>query len=219
MKKVISFAVVSLVSFIAFPTSVVAASSSDEDYQEFSYDDLVNQLHSKTKKTVTNSYSAFDDVRIHASIGYINSFADIETSNGSIRRHQNGLQLAMGMDLFSPNWFSEACFKNFGLTTGPKDEVSLKAIELKIGYQNQVQGPWSYSLASGLSNRFLKYKNFSTGETLESTTPSMLISMGVSAEVSKALSFGIDLTGKSPIVNETHDRGSYDFTIKMNAYL
>lgn len=208
---------------VAIPTSVLASSTSDKnknvEYEELSYDDLLQKLSSKTKNTTAQSFSAFDDISIHAGVGYINSFADIKTNDGTLRRHQNGMQLAIGMDLFSPNWYSEAGFKNFGVTTGTTDEISLKAIELKMGYRNQIQGPWSYTLNTGLSNRYLKFKNLKTGEQFESTTPSMLIGMGLLTKISPGLELEFDMNSKNPIVNETNDRGSYDFTIRMNAVL
>lgn len=193
--------------------------SADTHYEEIGYDELLQRLSSKTKRQTAQSYSAFDEINLHASIGYLNSFADIKTSAGTLRRHQNGLQLAIGMDLFSPNWYSEGSFKNFGVTSGVTDEVSIKEMEIKLGYKNQINKPWSFIVNSGLSNRFLKFQSLKTNEKFETTTPSMLVGLGLEAAVASQLSLSFEMNGKSPIVNETNDRGSYDFAIRMNATL
>lgn len=220
LSLLLSLSVSILTPPLAWASSTIKASSSNnDDYEEVSYDDLLLKLSSKTKKNHANSSSSFDDIKIHAGIGYINSFADIKTSAGTLRRHQNGLQLAVGMELFSTNWYSESSFKNFGITTGVSDEVSLKEVEIKIGYKNQVQRPWSFLVNTGISNRFLNYTNFSTQERISATTPSMLIGMGLSAGITEQLSLSFEMNGKSPIVNETTDRGSFDFSLRMNAIL
>ena len=204
--------------FFSAPTLVQAAASS-ADYEEVSYDDLLNELSAKKKNFVKKEQSSFDDVRLHAGIGYTNSFTNISTKEDNITRHANGIQLSVGMDLFSSNWYSEGVFRNYGLTSSGSEEFSLRELDLKIGYTNKIDSLWSYSLSSGLSNRFLRYSDSARGISIDDTTPSLAISSGLNAQLHKNLSIGAELGARSALINRTADKSSLDFAIRLTTSL
>lgn len=205
-------------SFFSAPTLVQAAASSS-DYEEVSYDDLLNELSSKKKNFVKKEQSSFDDVRLHAGIGYANSFTNISTQNENFSRHASGIQLSVGMDLFSANWYSEGVFRNYGLTSSGSEEFTLREVDLKIGYTNNLQSIWSYSLSSGLSNRFLRFSDSSRGISVDDTTPSLVISSGMTAQLHKNLSIGAEIGARSALVNRTADKNSVDFALRLTTSL
>ena len=127
------------------------------DYQEVSYDDLVNELNSQKTRMQVKKTSSFDEVKINAGVGYVNSFSNISTQKQNFNRHTNGIQLSVGMDLFSPNWYSEGIFRNYGVTTSGSEELNLKDLDLRIGYRQNLEKIWDYTLSAGLSNRFLNF--------------------------------------------------------------
>lgn len=201
------------------PTFVQAASDSQGDYQEVSYDDLLNELSAKKHAVTKTTKSDLDEVRLHAGIGYANSFTNIATQKQNFNRHAAGIQLSVGMDLFSPNWYSEGVFRNYGQNSSGSEEFSLREIDLKIGYTNKLESIWSYTLSSGLSNRFLKFSDANTAINVDETTPSLVISTGFMGQIHRNLSIGAEVGARSALVNRTADKNSFDFAFRLTTSL
>ncbi|MFP5520014.1 MAG: hypothetical protein ACLGGX_08935 [Bdellovibrionia bacterium] len=196
--------------------SVQADSSS---YEEISYEDLVEKLSAKKSKYVPTTEDPFLGVQIHTGIGFVNSFSYFKINDQVLNRHQNGVQLSLGMDLFSPQWFSEASFRNYGLTETGSEEWTVREFDLRIGYKEQLDGPWGYSLHTGLANRFFDLRDRVKDINESGQTPAMMIGLGVTAKVHRQLQFGFDVINKSPIVGDSADKGSLDLTVKVSASL
>lgn len=214
--KTIQFAFIALAVSVV-PTIVQATNSAD--YEEVSYDDLLNELSAKKVSLKQEQSSSFDTVRLHAGIGYVNSFSNIATQKQNFNRHANGIQLSLGMDLFSPNWYSEGVFRNYGLTSSGSEEMTLREFDLKIGYTDKLESIWSYSLSSGLSNRFLRFTDPARNIDVNDTTPSLVVSTGFSAQLHKNLSLGAELSARSAVVNRTADKNSFDFAFRLSTSL
>ncbi|WP_415064025.1 hypothetical protein [Bdellovibrio sp.] len=215
--KTIQFVLIAFSLFTA-PTLVQAANES-ADYQEVSYDDLLNELSAKKKNLTQKQSSSFDEVRLHAGIGYVNSFTNIAAEKQNFNRHANGIQLSLGMDLFSPNWYSEGVFRNYGLTSSGSEEMTLREFDLKLGYTNKLESIWAYSISSGLSNRFLKFSDPTRNINVDDTTPSLVVSTGFMAQVHKNLSLGAEVSARTAVVNRTADKNSFDFAFRLNTSL
>lgn len=215
--KTIQFVLIAL-SLFAAPTLVQAAGAPSE-YEEVSYDDLLNELSAKKNSLAKKQNSSFDDVRLHAGIGYANSFTNISAQKQNFNRHASGIQLSLGMDLFSPNWYSEGVFRNYGLTSSGNEELTLREFDLKLGYTNTLESIWKYSISSGLSNRFLKFKDSTKDIDVDSTTPSLVVSTGFFAQVHRNLSLGAEVSARTAMVNDTSDKNSFDFAFRLNTSL
>jgi hypothetical protein len=200
-------------------STLVQAYSIGSDYQEVSYDDLLNELSSKKRKITNYKTSSFDTVRLHAGVGFANSFSNIAAAKQNFNRHASGIQVSLGMDLFNPNWYSEGIFKNYGVNTSGSEEMSLRELDLKIGYTNSLEKMWSYTIASGLSNRFLSFSDTSRGIDVDSTTPSLIVSTGFQAKIHQNVSLGAEVSAHSAIVSQTVDKSSFDFAIRINTSL
>lgn len=208
-----------LFPLMTLPTLVQAADAGKDDYEEVSYDDLVNELNAKKKNIASGQTSSFDDVRLHAGIGYVNGFTNISAANSNFNRHANGIQLSLGMDLFSPNWYSEGVFKNYGVTSSGSEEMTLRELDLKIGYTNKLESIWSYSVSTGLSNRFLQFSDSSKNIHVDDTTPSLIVSTGFAAQVHQRLSIGAEISAHTAMVNKTADKNSFDFAFRLSTSL
>ncbi|KYG64903.1 hypothetical protein AZI86_11940 [Bdellovibrio bacteriovorus] len=211
--------VLAISSALFTSTLVQAASDNQGDYQEVSYDDLLNELSAKKRAVTKTTKSDLDEVRLHAGIGYANSFTNIATQNQNFNRHAAGIQLSVGMDLFSPNWYSEGVFRNYGQNSSGSEEFSLREIDLKIGYTNKLESIWSYTLSSGLSNRFLKFSDANTAINVDETTPSLVISTGFMGQIHRNLSIGAEVGARSALVNRTADKNSFDFAFRLTTSL
>lgn len=214
--KAIQFTLALLLT-VSLPTLVQAASGSD--YEEVSYDDLLNELSAKKQHLKNESHSAFDDIRLHAGIGFANAFTNISAGGQNFNRHASGIQLSMGMDLFNPHWYSEGVLRNYGVSSSGSEEFTLREVDLKIGYTNTLESIWSYTLSSGLSNRFLKFSDSSKNISVNDTTPSLVVSTGFMGQIHKNLSLGAEVSARSAVVNRTSDKNSFDFAFRLNTSL
>lgn len=217
MLKSIPFALISF-ALLTTPTLVQAASPGAE-YQEVSYDDLLNELSAKKKNITNANVSSFDAVRLHAGIGYVNSFTNISAQKQNFNRHATGIQVSMGMDLFSPHWYAEGILKNYGLTNIGDEELSLRELDLKLGYTNKLESIWSYNLSSGLSNRFLRFSDPTKNIDVDSTTPSLIISTGFNGQVHKNVSLGVEVSAHTAVISRTIDKNSFDLAFRITTSL
>lgn len=217
MLKTIPFVLITF-SFFSTPTFVQAATP-DTAYEEVSYDDLLTELSSKKRNLTNYQTSPFDTVRLHAGVGYANSFTNISAEKQNFNRHAAGIQISLGMDLFSPNWYSEGVFRNYGLTNTGNEELTLRELDLKLGYTNTLESIWSFSLSSGLSNRFLRFTDPTKNIDVESTTPSLVVSTGFHAQVHRNVSIGAEVSAHTAVISRTIDKNSFDFAFRINTSL
>jgi hypothetical protein len=199
----------------SLPTLVQAEMKDSHDYTEVSYDDLLNELSAKKTHAVKDSKSPFDDVMIHAGLGYISSFANFQANNESMSRFETGLQLSLGIDLFSPSWYSEGVFRNYGVSNDGNESINLKEFDLKVGYKAPISNLWSYTVGTGLSNRFLTITDPTRDIDVNSTTPSLMISSGFYANPSKNIAIGVEGNAHAALISRTADKGSFDFALRV----
>ncbi|MBO9666661.1 MAG: hypothetical protein J7501_07580 [Bdellovibrio sp.] len=213
--KTFQFALISLVTFTA-PTIVWATSNSD--YTEVSYDDLVNEL-SRKKDTADQAERAVNAGKAHLGIGYANSFSSISAAGKTFSRHTSGVQVSAGMDLGSPRFYTEGIFRNYGTNDSTTESFSLRELDMKLGYTNVIENIWNYSLATGLSTRFMKYTNSETHGSIDQVTPSLVISSGIFAQIHRNISIGAEISGRTAMINNAQDKDSFDFAFRINTSL
>ncbi|MEK2690638.1 hypothetical protein [Bdellovibrio sp. GT3] len=213
--KTFQFAFVSLFT-ICSSTMVWAASGSE--YKEVSYDDLVNELSQK-KSSFEQVKKDANGPQSHIGIGYVNGFTNISTEGESFNRRTTGVQLSAGRDLGSRQTYAEAIFRNYGSNDSFNDEFSLRELEGKVGYTNQIEGLWNYSISGGLSARMMKYVNSSKDLHVDETTPAVVVSSGIFAQLSKHISIGVEGSARTALVNKPSDKDSFDFAFRLNTSL
>ncbi len=208
--------VLASVLFLLTPTMVWAASG--KDYEEVSYDDLLTELTSKKQK-LQHDNNVGETPRLHIGIGYANSFSNISTGGEKFSRHATGIQINAGTDLISPEWYAEGIFRNYGSNTEGTEDYSLRELEGKIGYTNLLQNVWHYTISTGVSNRFMKFSDSSRNINVDESTPSLVISTGILAQVHRNLSIGAEISGRTAMVNRSADQNSFDFAFRLNTSL
>ncbi|MGE0632841.1 MAG: hypothetical protein AB7O96_10550 [Pseudobdellovibrionaceae bacterium] len=196
--------VFSLVTSLNVPTLAQAA---DSDYEEISYENLLNQLSIKKPKTPTRS--VIDDTKIHAGIGYIGSTVGLRIGNHEFYRFQDGLQLNLGMDLFSPHWGAELAFRNFGQNKSRKDTLALREFDLKIYKQGENSAGVGYRIGGGLASRYLKFE--SEEGTIRESTPSSILFAALTTQVTEQVNFVLEGSYRASLVGETIDKRGADF--------
>ncbi len=202
--------------FISAPTLVWALSG--RDYEEVGYDDLLNELTVKKQKLQQKNSPSGNPLR-HVGIGFANSFSTISNRKSSTNLHASGIQLSAGTDLISPEWYAEGVFRNYSPSTNYNEDSSLRELEGKIGYTNNLENIWHYSISTGVSNRFLRYTNNQRGISINESAPSLVIATSLFAQVHKNLSIGAEISGRTSMVNTSAEQNSFDFALRLNTSL
>ena len=216
-KKIFSLISLMMLTLTLMPIQSRGSSVDDPpEYEEVSYEDLLHRISNKKTTLKKETSSPFDDVLIHAGLGYVMSFAQTSIQGENTSEHYAGLQLSLGINLFSPHWYSEAAWRNFGVHKKLTQESSLRELDFKLGYQNQLSPPWTYRLSTGLSTRFMHFSDLSRDLNVDSTTPALLGSFGLMAKMNEVISIGADISYRSPLV-PSNDRGSWDMGLQTMA--
>lgn len=213
-KSHLVFLVTSLL--IATPTMVLAFANSD--YDEVGYEDLVSELSAKRQK-LQQQYSPAGNPLRHLGIGFANSFSTVTSRRNSSSFHTSGIQLSVGTDLVSPEWYAEGIFRNYSPYSNLSEEGSLRELEGKIGYTNSLENIWHYAIGAGISDRFLKYSNSLKNISVDESAPSLVISTSIFAQVHKNLSVGAEVSGRTSMINTAAEQNSFDFALRLNTSL
>ncbi len=191
-----------------------------EEYEEVSYDDLVNQIsHRKSQINSRQETSAnFDNLLIHAGIGLVTTATSINYQGNDNLKYQNGFELSMGIDLFSENWATEGVIRNFGQSTSGSETRSLRELDLKILYRSSPLNKFGFRAGAGLGTRYFKLSDSANGASIDDTTPTALAFGGLDVYLSKNVSLGIEAGLRSAMVSSTTDKNSIDTALHLDTY-
>lgn len=194
-------------AFLVHAPTLGQAATNDE-YEEVSYESLLNQLSAKKPKAPTRN--ALDDTKIHAGIGYVGSTVGLRVDNQEFYRYQDGLQLSLGVDLFSPKWAAEGAFRNFGRTTTGTSAVSLREFDLKVFRQERGPAGWGYRLGGGLASRYMRYEDTARNTNISASTPSSIFFLGITSKLTDQVYFVAEASFRSSLVGDSIDRRGAD---------
>jgi hypothetical protein len=187
------------------------------DYEEVSYDDLVNQINKRKNSVVRDANDPLDNIKLHAGVGLLTSANNINTGQGSdTLKYQNGFQLSLGIDLFSPEWAAETALRNFGQAKSGSETRSLREFDLKLMHRHMLSSSSGFRLGAGIGTRYLKIDDVNVN--IDDTTPTALIFGGLDIYAAKNFSVGIESGFRTSMVNQTSDRGSLDLTVRLDTY-
>jgi hypothetical protein len=204
--------------FIMAPTMVWAYSGNlNENYQEVSYDDLVNELNSK--KTTVAPKQKLPQQTSYIGVGYVHTYSQMSLNNNNTARSQNGLQLSGTMNLDSPNLYAEGLFRNFSGSTLANETLQVYQFDARLGYNNELVAPWKYTLFTGFVGRFIDAQNTEQNYAVNEFTPSFSAGVGAIAEIHRNLRLGFEIGGRTSILGRNTDRDSVDFAIRLDTSL
>lgn len=201
--------------------------SDDSSSDDMSYDAIVDQLgrensarqaSSRAKILRNTSTDPFDNVLMHGGIGVANYIQRVRLSDGtSYTMNQRGIQAALGLDLFSPNWMAEGTARSFGEEGNSRVRSSVQEFELKVIYKDRTSKHLGYRAGLGLTGRYLTIKEQGLAEA-KYTTPSSVATVGGDFFVSDKFSVGADLNARTALIGETIDKNSFDATLRMDTH-
>lgn len=208
-----------ILSILLFLTFSHQAWSQNYETEEYSYEELLDKIKTKQKKYIKKTAATpWDQIYIYPSFAVIQAYTKI--SDGlSPNFYHSGLQISLGMDLFSEHWYSETAFRNFGASKVESKELYLKELDFKIGHKNYITGSLEYRLALGVSTRTIRLSDEIAGVHHESKNPALISSFGLLSSLpSSPLLLGLEFNYRSLLVANDFDKGSMGLNFIFMGY-
>lgn len=201
-------------SFNSFADSEVSYNESSE---EVTYDDLVHKLN-QTKTRVQRDLNPhpFDSIFFHASFGVSTSVTNVHISGNNTYKYQNGFELGLGVDLFSPYWRSEATIRNFGLSQSGSENRSLREFDLKVFGVIPSGARANLMLGTGLGTRYFKLTDELNGLYINENTPVGIFLAAIQTKLNSNLSLCFEMGLRTSLISRTVDKNSADLGIKID---
>jgi hypothetical protein len=214
-----SFALIVRLGLIClFSWTATLVQAATPDFEEVSYDDLVNQLNRKKTSITENANDPLDAMKIHAGFGLITSANSVNVQGKDSFKYQNGFQISLGIDLFSANWAAETALRNFGQAFSGTETRSLREFDLKLMRRDLISSTMGYRMGAGIGTRYLKIDDSAQNLSINDSTPASLFFAGLDAYLSKNMSLGIEAGLRSSMVNQTADKNAADLTVRLDSY-
>lgn len=188
-----------------------------EDYEELSYEQLVDRLSKKRATVLSPRDTTFDSIRLHAGVGLLTSVANIHTS-GADAKLQNGFDLSLGVDLFSPNWTSEFAIRNFGTTESGSESRSLREFAIKTFYRSGINQKIAWKIGGGFGSRSLRVTDVARNIYINETSPALIGFGGLESFLSRNLSIGVELGVRTALSAKSVDQGSVDGAVRLDTH-
>jgi hypothetical protein len=202
-------------------TMVWAYGNLQESYQEVSYDDLINELNSKTSSNLqlqTDKKKApLNQIRL--GVGFVHSFTQLALQNENTDRSQNGLQLSAAMNLDAPNVYAEGIFRNFSGSTISHENLQIQQADARIGLIQELTAPWKYTLMTGISTRLIQASNAAKGYSVNEVSPSFTAGFGAMAEIHHNILLGVELSGRTSLFGRNTENNSADVSVRLDTLL
>lgn len=203
------------------PTMVWAYGNLQESYQEVSYDELISELHAEQAsgmklKTAKETAPA---THYRLGVGFVHSFSQLQLNNENTDRSQNGMQLALAMNLDVPNTYAEGIFRNFSGSTASQEDMQVQQIDGRVGLLRELTAPWKYSLMTGLSGRLIQASSAARGYAINEFTPSFTAGFGAMAEIHKDVHLGVEVAGRTSLFGKNAEKNSADISVRLDTAL
>jgi hypothetical protein len=228
MNKTISTRLFFIVSLMLSSAAYAQTDEVAEEEDYVSYEKIVDDLQSRTKKQPASQLSArhssgrdpFENVWIHAGVGFAQTTQNIDLPNGAtVHMAGRGVQATLGIDILGPNLSAEGSVRNFGESEdspmGIATKTALKEFDLKVLIKTR-EGRFGLKGGGGLSARYMTVR--SGLETFDITTPASVLQIGGDLYLSQTVSLGLDLAVRTAMITETFDRTSYDGTLRIDTH-
>lgn len=216
-----------LIGAASVPAFAASAVTDEETSSDISYDTIVDQLSkessaldatTRAKQKNATSTDPFDLVMMHGGVGFAAFVQRVRLADGtSYTMNQQGMQAALGIDLFSPNWAAEGTARSFGEDGNSRVRSSVQEFELKVYYKDKLSKHFGYRAGAGLTGRYLTIKEQGVAER-EYTTPTSVASLGSDLFITDRVSVGADVNARSSLIGDTIDKNSFDMTIRLDTH-
>ncbi|MCB0413463.1 MAG: hypothetical protein KDD50_03960 [Bdellovibrionales bacterium] len=204
-----------------------------DDFEQ-SYDSIIEELSqtSRTRVSSVGPRDPFANILFHAGVNFATSHINLHLPQDVILSgFHNGVEFSFGIDLFSKNWVAEGSIRSYGDASLKGSTVSLKEFDLKILNRSHLTRTLVFNTSFGLGARYIDVlyspkadQNVGVSAeqdntaTYEYKTPASVLSFGLHAYFTEALSVGADLSYRSSLISESADKNSIDIALKIDTH-
>lgn len=221
MKKILLSAMFFVLSGL-FQNPALALPEVAGEGDEISYDQLVRELNSRVHKQQrqwiqTNSIDPFEALKIHFSLGFIQTMNTFSINDQAFSRYEDGVQLGVGIDLFSSEWVAEGILKNFGQSVTKEGTLALREFDLRLAYmQTAPNSRVRFRFANGLGARYMRYNGIQTSGNHFQTTPVYSMGLGVLVPVGNHFDIDFELQSHIALISESFDKHGLGFVVRLD---
>lgn len=188
-----------------------------EDEDGLSYDAIINQLNTQKVRTHITASNPFSDIKMHAGVGFAMSTIDVGL-NGYQNDFAQGVEVNLGIDLFSRTWEAEGSFRTLSNPSfDRKAKLTLSEFDLKIVNTPYSRSYFSLRVGGGLAARYLEFKE-NQGDVLNYKTPSSILFVGMNALITPGFSAGIEGSLRSSFIDDTIDKNAFQASIRLDSH-
>ncbi len=226
-KKLVWLSVVAF-TFLILPKLSWAEVDTQSDYNQAdeetqNYDAIVKDLskpslRAKSRAAVARSSGgdSFENTTIHAGVAYANMLETLDLPNKKIYVGQAGVQVSLGIDLFSEHLSSEGTLISYGEQNYDGSVVSVKEFDLMFYGKGQLTQNIKGRIGGGIAGRYLTLSknNIAT----QYSTPSSVLSVGADYFIAEAFSLGGEIAMRNAMTGETIDERSYTMLVRLDTH-
>ena len=204
------------------PTSYAMSPDGEVEESLVGYDDIVRELSvpasagSSSARQETSS-DPFENVLLHGGVGLASTLSRVVHDGKPLDLAQQGLQAALGIDLFSRHWLAEGTARSLSGSRSGSERSELKEFDLKIYFRDQLTSKLGLRLGGGISARYL---TITRGGALiaDYATPATVAALGLDYSIGRSVSFGAELSSRNTLIDETIDRSSLDAVMRVDTH-
>ncbi len=200
-----------LTSFL-FTTTLHAQESEDI----YSYDTIVDQLNTNRAEQPEDFGDPYKNVKFHIGAGFSQSILNVKSGGSSDAVTISGIEIKFGINLMSPSWIAEGTLRNYNDTRSNGTSYQLREFEGKIVNTNLYAKNLFYRVGSGIAARNLTTNIENRDVNKRYTTPSLILMAGSGMQLTNHIAVVGDVAFKTSIVNDTVDKNTLDFTLRVD---
>ena len=226
--KKFTLALLSFILLSSFSAVSWAEVDAQEDYSPTdaeiqNYDSIIKDLSkvqspakSRAKIRRASTSESFENTTIHAGVAYANMFQTLDLPNRKIYVGQSGVQVSLGIDLFSEHISSEGTLMSFGDQNYEGSTVSVKEFDLMFYGKGILTQGIRGKIGGGIAGRYLTLTK--NGVPTQYSTPNSILSLGADYYFADALSLGGEISMRNAMTGETIDERSYTMLLRLDTH-
>jgi hypothetical protein len=124
----------------------------------------------------------------------------------------------VGKNIFLPQTFVEFAFRNFGPSFENSEELTLRNLDSKLGYDSILTNSLDLRLQTGLSLRYIALNSLDTNFSYRESGLAFLLSAGTEWKFHENGQMLFDISARSPL-SSSADKGSLSMTLALQVSL
>lgn len=192
--------------------------SRERDYQELTYEDLVNELNEKKSKVeIQNQKTTTGGMRV-LSLGLVNTQSNIRINNSDQVRALDGFHLAYGKELSTQNTILEGLYRHFQNDFSGSERRSAYEASARLIQKNPLSVNTGTRLGGSLGLRHVNIRDRKNNVSVYETTPHLGALLGFEVFASRFTSLSLEAQARIALDAASEDKSGLDLTLRMDSF-